>query len=215
MADRTPAEAWQALRAGNARFVSGQREHPNQDADRRGELTLDQKPLAVLFGCSDSRLAAEMIFDLGLGDLFVVRTAGHVVDSGVLGSIEFAVCGLQIPLVAVLGHDNCSAIDATLRAYTEGAMPGGFVRDIVALVSPSLIASIGEFAEIGDEHIRLTGEFVVERSKRISDEVAAGNCAVIGLSYHLDVGRARLVSVIGDVGESPGPRPDAPPSASS
>jgi carbonic anhydrase len=197
-----PAEAWRALREGNARFLSGRREHPNQDADRRAQVALGQEPFAVIFGCSDSRVAAEIVFDRGLGDLFVVRTAGHVVDSGVLGSIEFGVSVLQIPLVVVLGHDGCGAVNATLQAYLDGTMPGGFVRDIVALVSPSLIAAAGELDEIGDEHIRLTGEFVVDRSRAISEQVAAGTCAVIGVSYHLEEGRARLVSVIGEIGEA-------------
>src|SRR6476469_6944889 len=87
----TPAASYPALLPGNRRFVRGQYLHPNQDADRRAAIAPAQRPFAVLFGCSDSRLAAEIIFDRGLGDLFVVRTAGHVVGPEVLGSIEYAV----------------------------------------------------------------------------------------------------------------------------
>jgi carbonic anhydrase len=83
----TPARAWGSLREGNARFVTGRREHPNQDADHRARLATGQNPFAIVFGCSDSRVAAETIFDRGLGDLFVVRTAGHVGDAEVPGSI--------------------------------------------------------------------------------------------------------------------------------
>lgn len=90
-----PAQALQWLLEGNERFIAGERLHPHQDADRRTALAPAQKPFAVLFGCSDSRLAAEIIFDRGLGDLFVVRTAGHVVGPEVLGSIEYAVTVLQ------------------------------------------------------------------------------------------------------------------------
>ena len=83
----TPALAWRRMREGNERFVAGESSHPNQDASRRSSLVENQHPFAVIFGCSDSRLAAEIIFDLGLGDAFVVRTAGQVIDDAVLGSL--------------------------------------------------------------------------------------------------------------------------------
>src|SRR5437660_10755501 len=94
----TTEEAFEVLLAGNRRFIAGTPEHPNQDAARRTEIAPSQSPFAVLFGCSDSRLAAEIIFDRGLGDLFVVRTAGHVVGTEVLGSIEYGVSLLDCPL---------------------------------------------------------------------------------------------------------------------
>jgi carbonic anhydrase len=208
---RTPASAWQSLRAGNARFVAGRREHPNQDIDRRAQLAGGQEPFAVVFGCSDSRVAAEIIFDRGLGDLFVVRTAGHVVDTGVLGSIEFGVAVLHSPLVVVLGHDHCGAVRATLEAHVTGSMPSGFVRDIVERISPSLITarpdsshlSEDSLEKLGDEHVRHTCRFLVDRSRALEERVSAGRCAVVGTSYHLTEGRARLVDVIGDVGEAP------------
>ncbi|MFI1769676.1 carbonic anhydrase, partial [Streptomyces sp. NPDC020800] len=105
----TPRDAFDLLLAGNQRFVTGTPEHPNQDSTRRAEIAPSQQPFAVLFGCSDSRLAAEIIFDRGLGDLFVVRTAGHVMGPEVLGSIEYGVDVLGCPLVVVLGHDSCGA----------------------------------------------------------------------------------------------------------
>src|SRR5262247_2312937 len=101
------------LRAGNDRFVTGTRVHPNQDAEHRAALANAQRPFAVVFGCSDSRLAAEIIFDRGLGDLFVVRTAGHIIGPEVLASIEYGVTILGATLVVVLGHDSCGAIQAT------------------------------------------------------------------------------------------------------
>src|SRR4051794_8196841 len=106
----TPDEAFAALMAGNRRFVTGTQDHPNQDAARRAETAPAQSPFAVLFGCADSRLAAEIIFDQGLGDLFVVRTAGQVLGVEVLGSIEYGVSLLGCPLVVVLGHDSCGAV---------------------------------------------------------------------------------------------------------
>lgn len=199
----SPAAAWRALREGNDRFVEGRREHPHQDADRRAELATGQRPFALMFGCSDSRVAAEIIFDRGLGDLFVVRTAGHVVDSSVLGSLEFGVGVLEIPLVVVLGHDQCGAVVATLAAHASGQMPGGFVRDIVERVMPSVLSSgpAGpvELPEVIDEHTKHTARLLVERSVVIANRVKEGSCAVIGLNYTLALGRARLLEVIGDL----------------
>jgi carbonic anhydrase len=200
---QTPLAAWDALRQGNDRFVSGHREHPHQDVDRREKLVGGQRPFALIFGCSDSRVSAEIIFDRGLGDLFVVRTAGHVSDSGVLGSIEFGVEVLQIPLVVVIGHDRCGAVLATLQAHSSGAMPGGFVRDVVERVTPSVLsarqAGLGELDDVIQEHTRRTARLIVERSSAIAARVADGRCAVVGLNYTLAEGKVGLLESIGDL----------------
>ncbi|MFE4209562.1 carbonic anhydrase, partial [Streptomyces goshikiensis] len=147
----TPAEAFDMLLSGNLRFVAGSPEHPNQDAARRTETAPAQQPFAVMFGCSDSRLAAEIIFDQGLGDLFVVRTAGHVVGAEVLGSIEYGVSVLDCPLVVVLGHDSCGAIAAARDAADGGQVPAGFVRDVVERVTPSVLAARAAGRDSADE----------------------------------------------------------------
>src|SRR5215213_5098780 len=139
MPNSNPVAAWKALKEGNERFVAGEPLHPSQSVEDRTRLTHGQKPTAVVFGCADSRVAAEIIFDAGLGDMFVVRTAGHVADSAVLGSIEYAVTVLEVPLVVVLGHDSCGAVKATLDALDEGQVPGGYVRDVVERVTPSIL----------------------------------------------------------------------------
>ncbi|MEU3567614.1 carbonic anhydrase [Kitasatospora sp. NPDC036755] len=189
---------------GNARFVAGNPEHPNQDAGRRTALAPAQRPFAVLFGCSDSRLAAEIIFDQGLGDLFVVRTAGHVTGAEALGSIEYGVSVLDCPLVVVLGHDSCGAVAAALDSLEEGRLPGGFVRDVVERVTPSVLsakaAGIEDRDGIVDEHIRQTVDLLVERSQALAARIAEGKVAVVGLSYRLLDGRARLVASRGPVG---------------
>src|SRR5207245_8047927 len=123
----TPAEAWRTLREGNQRFVDGASVHPNQDSFRRSELVATQNPFCVIFGCSDSRLAAEIIFDLGLGDAFVVRSAGQVIDEAVLGSLEYSITELHVPLIVILGHDSCGAVSATKSAVETGEMPVGFI----------------------------------------------------------------------------------------
>ena len=139
----TPAEAWSALREGNERFVRGEMLHPSQGVDHRAELSAAQHPFAVIFGCSDSRVAAEIIFDQGLGDVFVVRTAGHVLDTTVIGSIEYGVEVLGASLVVVLGHDSCGAVAAATTALTTGELPDGFVRAIVDRVIPSIVNLAG------------------------------------------------------------------------
>ena len=127
MPNTSPVTAWKALKEGNERFVAGQPAHPSQSIADRARLAHSQKPTAVLFGCADSRVAAEIIFDQGLGDMFVVRTAGHVIDPAVLGSIEYAVTILNVPLIVVLGHDSCGAVKATLAALDSITVATGLV----------------------------------------------------------------------------------------
>ena len=199
----TPTQAWSELERGNARFVSGRHEHPNQDVERRHSLAEGQKPFALVFGCGDSRVAAEIIFDQGLGDLFVVRTAGHVVDSSVLGSIEFGVGVLDIPLVVVLGHDSCGAVAATMSAVEHGVLPGGYIRDIVERVAPSVLIAHRKGKTdpdaVGAEHVRQTIRLLVERSTMVGERVADGRLAVVGATYALDEGRAQMVEAVGDL----------------
>jgi carbonic anhydrase len=197
----TPAAAWAELVNGNERFVTGKYWHPNQDAARRDSLTGGQTPFAVFFGCADSRVAAEIIFDRGLGDLFVVRTAGHVIDPGVLGSVEFGVAMLDIPLVVILGHDSCGAVSATVDAVRDGVLPGGYIRDIVERVTPSVLAArqagMSTPDEIEAEHVRHTLRLLTERSRLIAERVASGQLAVVGAVYNLGDGRARIVDSVG------------------
>jgi carbonic anhydrase len=194
----SPSDAYQALLEGNRRFVDGTLLHPNQDAARRASLAPGQRPFAVLFGCSDSRLAAEIIFDQGLGDLFVVRTAGHIAGAEVLGSIEYGVGVLGASLIVVLGHDSCGAVTAAREACSEGTAPPGYIRDVVERVTPSVLAARAgghtEVDDIVDVHIQRTGDQMLERSKLLATEVEEGRCAVAGLSYRLADGSVRLVS---------------------
>lgn len=190
--------------AGNARFVNGESNHPNQDAARRASLVTTQHPFAVVFGCSDSRLAAEIIFDLGLGDAFVVRTAGHVIDNTVLGSLEYSVDYLNVPLIVVLGHDSCGAVTATKAAVATGEMPAGFVRDLVERITPSVLTSLrkdpeSELSEMIEEHVKQTAARLVENSPILAGAVARQRTAVVGLTYRLSDGRADLVYSNGSI----------------
>jgi carbonic anhydrase len=191
------------MREGNERFVAGDSSHPNQDSSRRSSLVENQHPFAVIFGCSDSRLAAEIIFDVGLGDVFVVRTAGQVIDDAVLGSLEYSVGVLGVPLIAILGHDSCGAVSATKAAVDTGDMPAGFIRDLVERITPSVLTSMRhDKHEVNDmvvEHVKQTAQRLVDSSRVISDAVESGRTAVIGLSYSLAEGRANVVSGIGEL----------------
>jgi carbonic anhydrase len=191
-----PAGALQSLLEGNTRFVEGRPQHPNQDVDRRAELKSGQDPFAVVFGCSDSRVAAEIIFDRGLGDLFMVRTAGHVVDSAVLGSVEFAVDALGVPLVVILGHDNCGAVTAAAHAVESGQMPSGYVRDIVERIAPAVMATRATGGTIDDmvaENVRQATGLLLERSPILTRTVESGRCRIVGVVYDLADGRVRIV----------------------
>jgi carbonic anhydrase len=194
----TPAAALRQLLEGNERYITGKRLHPHQDADRRTALAPAQRPFAVLFGCADSRLAAEIIFDRGLGDLFVVRTAGHVVGPEVLGSIEYGVAVLDTPLIAVLGHDSCGAIEAALQSVRDGTTPGGFMRHVVERVTPSVLAvrdqALADPAVAVREHIRYTVDLLAQRSAVIAERLADGRCGVVGLSYRLAEGSVQRVA---------------------
>jgi len=197
-----PADALRLLLEGNQRFIAGERLHPNQDADRRTAVAPRQRPFAVLFGCSDSRLAAEIIFDRGLGDLFVVRTAGHVMGPEVLGSIEYGVAALDVPLIAVLGHDSCGAIAAALDVMRTGAVPGGYLRDVVERVLLSVLPvrdrALADGSEVAvSEHVRYTVELLAQRSTVIAERIADGRLGVAGLSYGLDNGRVNQVCTLG------------------
>ncbi|MFD8522441.1 carbonic anhydrase [Streptomyces capillispiralis] len=198
VAPATPREAFDLLTAGNRRFAAATPRHPNQDAVRRADTASAQHPHAVLLGCSDSRLAAEIIFDQGLGDLFVVRTAGHAVGPEVLGSIEYGVSVLGCPLVVVLGHDACGAVAATRAAVRDGAPAPGYLRDVIERVTPSVLAAqaagVSEEDEFIATHVRHTVDLVMDRSQELADRVASGRTAVVGLTYRLAEGTVRTVT---------------------
>ena len=205
MPNTNPVSAWKALKEGNERFVAGQPAHPSQSVDHRASLAAGQKPTAVIFGCADSRVAAELLFDQGLGDVFVVRTAGQAIDTAVLGSIEYAVAVLNVPLVVVLGHDSCGAVKAAIGAVDDGDVPPGFIRDVVERVAPTILLGkrdgLSRVDEFEERHVKETLAQLASRSAIISERVSAGTVALAGVVYHLADGRAALVDHIGDIGE--------------
>lgn len=189
---------------GNNRFISGEVSHLRQDVERRTELATSQKPFAALFGCSDSRLAAEIIFDVGLGDLFVVRNAGQVIAETILGSLEYSVEVLQVPLIVVLGHDGCGAIQATIEAES-GTLEttGEFIDDLVSRIRPTVVsaklAGKDSIDQITDLHVQDTVAELVNRSKLIDSAVRSGKLAVVGATYQLALGKVTPLVTVGKV----------------
>lgn len=200
----TPREAWKALLEGNHRFVTGDPAHPRQDIDRREALAAKQTPFAALFGCADSRLSAEIIFDVGLGDLFVVRNAGQVIAETILGSLEYAVEVLGTPLILVLGHDECGAIRATIDS-TEGKLhsKGEFIHNLVSRIQPTVEQANAEgkfdIDDITELHVQDTINELLTRSTLIADAVKEGKLGVVGANYRLALGEIHPIVTVGDV----------------
>ena len=202
MSPKTPREAWQAMLDGNHRFVSGELAHPRQDIDRREALAQKQTPFAALFGCADSRLSAEIIFDVGLGDFFVVRNAGQVIGETILGSLEYAVEVLGVPIILVLGHDECGAIRATINDV-EGNMnaSGEYIHKLVAQIRPTVLAANAqgkhEIADVTELHVQATINEMLTNSSLIAEAVKSGKLAVVGANYKLTLGEIHPIVTIG------------------
>ncbi|MET1051548.1 MAG: carbonic anhydrase [Mycetocola sp.] len=204
-----PGKAWSVMQRGNARFVAGEPQHPRQDVERRESLAHNQSPDVVLFGCSDSRLAAEIIFDKGLGDLFVVRNAGQVISDSVVGSIEYAVGVLNVPLIVVLGHDECGAVRAAIDSLAPDAAPlPTHINRLIEQIQPAVnrVAKAravepwtADAFEVGREHLRDTVAELLERSEMVSDAVAAGTLGIVGANYRLLEGTAVPDIIIGNI----------------
>ncbi|AZA12761.1 carbonic anhydrase [Corynebacterium choanae] len=197
----TPAQAWEALQEGNRRFMNFQVERPNQDRKRRLELRNGQNPIAAVLACSDSRAPVEMIFDQGLGDIFVIRTAGEIIDLAVLGSLEYAVEGLQVPLVVVMGHESCGAVKATMDAIDGYGIPNGFQRVLIEKVSPSIMearaAGRESTRQYEEQHVAETVDQILSRSPEIKARVTNGMVGLVGVRYRLSDGLAEPIVEIG------------------
>ncbi|WP_298037206.1 carbonic anhydrase [uncultured Microbacterium sp.] len=204
----TPTAAWQEMLEGNQRFVSGDPRHPNQDVGRRHDLASEQNPMATLFGCSDSRLAAEIIFDKGLGDLFVVRNAGQVLGESIVASLEYAVGILNVPLIVVLAHDSCGAVGAAIAGTPIDAEPlpaniWKLIAPIVPAARKVLAASGGgsvtdiDAEQVGAEHLRNTVRDLLQSSEMIASAVEEGRLGIVGANYRLSEGTAVPVITVG------------------
>ena len=178
---------------GNKRYVTGNAEHPGQGEERRKEVTAGQKPFAVILGCSDSRIPPEIIFDQGLGDLFVIRVAGNIIDDVALGSIEYAVDHLNAELVVVLGHEKCGAVTASV----QGGEAHGHIGSILLAIAPAVEKSKAMQGDKVDNAIKANVELVVSQiagSKPIlAEAVEAGKVKVVGAYYNIESGAVEVL----------------------
>jgi carbonic anhydrase len=188
-----PTEALERLKAGGERFASGGVHRPDQDTTYRATLAAGQHPFACVLSCVDSRVPPEIVFDQGLGDLFVVRTAGQVLDHAVLGSIQYGVAELKIPLLVVVGHEKCGAVKATLEAVEKNSAPSGTDIDaLVTAIKPAVVAVEEEKpADKLDAAVRHNVTNIVAdlgTKAILSAAVAAGTLKIVGARYDLDTG---------------------------
>lgn len=182
----TPHAALQRLMNGNKRYVSGKLEHPNRGEESRAQAAESQRPYAIVLGCSDSRVPLEIIFDEGIGDIFVVRVAGNVAGTLVIDSIQFSALYLGSSIIFVLGHESCGAVTAVLRKETKE------IESIAKLIKPA-VHSIDHLEEAVKSNVRAASE-KLKSSPVIKQLIKEGKVAVFGGYYHLRSGEVELLS---------------------
>ena len=185
------------LRAGNARFVSNRAGGGLSHPERRAELVHGQDPFAVVLGCSDSRVPAELVFDQGFGDLFVIRVAGNIVAPSQIGSIEFAASRFGTRLVVVMGHTQCGAVEATLDVLQGSAVESRNLAFIVERMRPSVKALLASRAIAGREalldaasraNVRASVEQLRHGSEILEQAVREEGLLIVGAEYSLETG---------------------------
>lgn len=192
-------EALERLRDGNARFISSERNHEALTSEhRRRKVAVAQEPFAIILGCSDSRVPAEIVFDQGLGDLFVIRVAGNIVAPSQIGSVEFAAARFGTPLVVVLGHSNCGAITATIEELSRTTEEQSRnLRSIVDRIRPSVVALISANKNLAPDqlvheavraNIRMSVNQLRHGSDILEQLILKGALRVVGAEYSLETG---------------------------
>lgn len=187
------------LKEGNQRFADGKTRHAHASADWRKHLVSDQQPFATILGCSDSRVPIELVFDQGFGDLFVVRVAGNVIATDVVGSLAYAVAHLATPLVVVMGHQGCGAVTAAVKALEEPTKELPSIQALLELIEPGLPKNLpGDTAE---ERINAAVEanvrWSIKQLARLPQAKAvleSKRVTLVGAVYELTTGRVRFLS---------------------
>ncbi len=189
---QTPDEAIARLKEGNARFINDQSAHPNRDDNRKIIQAQKQTPFASIMGCSDSRVPAEIVFDQGLGDLFIVRTAGQAPAIASFGSLEFSVAVLGVKVIVVMGHEKCGAVAG---AIGTDKLPG-HIEDLVNIIRPGVKTFIGKPEKL-EEASKANVLAEVEALKRLtpilSEYVKEGKIKIIPAYYHLETGQVEFL----------------------
>ncbi|MCE7983780.1 MAG: carbonic anhydrase [Caldilinea sp. CFX5] len=190
-----PDEALERLLVGNQRFAANMTKDPNHSSERRMMVAGGQHPFATIFSCVDSRVPPEIVFDRGLGDLFVIRTAGHVIDNAVLGSLEFGVGELHIPLLMVLGHEKCGAVKATIEAVEKQMSAPAQIGTLVEAITPAVEVAQGQSGDLLDNAVRANTMLVVDQliqTPILADAVTNGQLRIVGGRYDLDTGEVEM-----------------------
>jgi carbonic anhydrase len=185
----SPAEAMSKLKEGNGRYTSGNLQHPGQTAERRTELAQTQHPFATIISCSDSRVPPEIVFDQGLGDLFIVRVAGNVINDEGLGSIEYSVDHLGTRLILVLGHQSCGAVKAARETIAAKGKAPGHIQSLVTAIKPAVDATAKDDLETTVKaNVKNVVRALRSSTPILKAEVDSGKIQVVGGYYSLDTG---------------------------
>ena len=190
--DMTPDAALKKLMDGNKRFVDRKRQNPNQDLVRLAEVAKSQKPFAAVLGCADSRFPSEMIFDQGLGDLFVCRVAGNVATPEEIGSLEFGTLVLGAKVLVVVGHKRCGAVDATIK----GAQVPGQIGSLLDAIKPAVESSKDQGGDRLENASKANVVLQAQRLKAspvISKLIEENKLKVVGGYYDLDTGAVNIL----------------------
>src|SRR5881396_4438417 len=184
-----PAEAISKLKEGNGRYTGGNLQHPGQTAERRTELAKTQHPFATIVSCSDSRVPPEIVFDRGLGDLFIVRVAGNVINDEGLGSIEYSVDHLGTRLILVLGHQSCGAVDAAMKTIAAKGRAPGHIQSLVTAIKPVVDSTPkGDLDTMIKANVKHVVDALRSSTPILKARVESGDVQVIGGYYTLDTG---------------------------
>ncbi len=185
-------EIIERLKTGNEQFVKDNLAQDNVDQSTRKELVKGQDPFAIVLSCADSRVIPELIFDTGLGELFVVRVAGNIANTSSIASIEYSVANLNTEVIVVLGHQSCGAVAAAVAGGDNGYNLNHLLSHILpALESTSDNASVDEVVH---ENAKLTVKELAKRSNIIADAVNSGKLKIVPAYYHLDSGKVDFLS---------------------
>ena len=186
-------DIWQELLSGNKRFAEGNPTHPNQSMARRQEMAKGQNPRAAVLACADSRVSPEIVFDQGLGDLFVVRVAGNVVNDPILGSLEYAVEHLGTRLIVVLGHQRCGAVAAACAGGEAPGHIGSLVQALAPAVDKISASEEGRVDWVAKENVRMMAKSLRSCGPILEELVRQGKLEVAGAFYNLDTGAVEIV----------------------
>lgn len=186
-------QALELLKEGNRRFVEGHLRHPHTDNSRRHDVALIQEPFAVVLSCADSRVVPELIFDQGLGDLFVIRVAGNVAKDKVIGSIEYAVKYLGVKLVVVMGHENCGAVSSSMGDED----PGGHIGAIIQKIKPAVYMARRMEGDTLTNAIKMNANIVAEELKDtgpiLHRGLKDGELMIVSAYYALSTGEVEFM----------------------